>query len=55
MLSSLHSEPKGHVCDGDCAHCPPHEGMRYGRWYYGRNHDDECEFGGNGRGDGYYD
>ena len=22
-------------CDGDCAHCPPHYGYRYGRWFYG--------------------
>ena len=34
-------------CDGDCAHCPPHYGYRYGRWYYGHNHVYDCEFGGN--------
>lgn len=34
-------------CDGDCAHCPPHFGYRYGRWYYGRDHHHGCEFGGN--------
>ena len=37
---------------GDCAHCPPHFGYRYGRWYYGHGHVYGCEFGGN-RGDGY--
>lgn len=36
----------GH-CDGDCAHCPPHYGYRYGRWYYGHDHTWGCEFGGN--------
>lgn len=41
----------GH-CTGDCAHCPPHFGYRYGRWYYGHGHVYGCEFGGN-RGDGY--
>lgn len=35
-------------CTGDCAHCPPHYGYRYGRWYYGHGHTDGCEFGGNG-------
>ena len=39
-------------CTGDCAHCPPHFGYRYGRWYYGHGHVYGCEFGGN-RGDGY--
>jgi len=38
-------------CDGDCAHCPPHYGYRYGRWYYGHHHQHGCEFGGN-KGDG---
>ena len=38
-------------CDGDCAHCPPHYGYRYGRWYYGHSHIEGCERGGN-RGDG---
>ena len=37
-------------CSGDCAHCPPHYGYRYGRWYYGHGHTHGCEFGGN-RGD----
>lgn len=37
-------------CNGDCAHCPPHYGYRYGRWYYGNGHTHGCEFGGN-RGD----
>lgn len=41
----------GRKCDGDCAHCPPHYGYRYGRWYYGHGHQYGCEFGGN-RGDG---
>jgi len=35
------------TCDGDCAHCPPHYGYRYGRWYYGHGHMYGCEFGGN--------
>lgn len=34
-------------CNGDCAHCPPHYGYRYGRWYYGHDHQHGCEFGGN--------
>lgn len=34
-------------CDGDCANCPPHYGYRYGRWYYGHDHQYGCEFGGN--------
>lgn len=34
-------------CNGDCAHCPPHYGYRYGRWYYGHHHQHGCEFGGN--------
>ena len=34
-------------CTGDCAHCPPHYGYRYGRWYYGHHHQHGCEFGGN--------
>ena len=37
----------GHRCNGDCANCPPHYGYRYGRWYYGNNHTEGCEFGGN--------
>jgi len=39
-------------CDGDCAHCPPHYGYRYGRWYYGHGHNYGCEFGGNKGGGG---
>lgn len=35
-------------CNGDCAHCPPHYGYRYGRWYYGHGHDRGCELCGNG-------
>lgn len=44
---------RGHSgrCNGDCAHCPPHYGYRYGRWYYGHSHSYGCEFGGN-HGDG---
>lgn len=38
-------------CSGDCAHCPPHYGYRYGRWYYGHSHTYGCELGGN-HGDG---
>ena len=34
-------------CNGNCAECPPHYGYRYGRWYYGHNHNHGCEFGGN--------
>ena len=34
-------------CDGDCANCPPHYGYRHGRWYYGHDHVEGCEFGGN--------
>ena len=41
-------------CNGDCAHCPPHYGYRYGRWYYGHHHVYGCEFGGN-RGSGEMD
>lgn len=49
-LSSGHQEHPGY-CTGDCAHCPPHYGYRYGRWYYGHGHVHGCEFGGN-KGDG---
>lgn len=35
-------------CNGDCEHCPPHYGYRYGRWYYGHGHQRGCERGGNG-------
>ena len=34
-------------CEGDCSKCPPHYGYRYGRWYYGHDHSEGCEFGGN--------
>ena len=42
-------KPKRHSgkCDGDCANCPPHYGYRHGRWYYGHDHVEGCEFGGN--------
>lgn len=46
--------PHGRKCDGDCEHCPPHYGYRYGRWYYGHCHEYGCEFGGN-KGDGSRD
>lgn len=36
-----------HRCNGDCANCPAHYGYRHGRWYYGHNHTEGCEFGGN--------
>lgn len=42
----------GRRCDGDCANCPPHYGYRYGRWYYGHNHTEGCQFGGNCGGGG---
>ena len=47
--ASLISKPKKHngKCNGDCANCPPHYGYRHGRWYYGHNHIEGCEFGGN--------
>lgn len=41
-------------CSGDCAHCPPHYGYRYGRWYYGHDHVHGCELCGN-RGSGSMD
>ena len=45
----MFSAPKRHngKCDGDCKHCPPHYGYRYGKWYYGHDHAWGCEFGGN--------
>lgn len=46
-----HSRKHPGRCTGDCAHCPPHYGYRYGRWYYGHGHVHGCEFGGN-KGDG---
>ena len=46
---SGNSKPKSvGKCTGDCAHCPPHYGYRYGRWYYGHGHTYGCEFCGNG-------
>ena len=42
----------GQRCNGDCANCPPHYGYRYGRWYYGHDHIEGCEFGGNRGGGG---
>lgn len=42
---------RGRRCNGDCAHCPPHYGYRYGRWYYGHHHTHGCEFHGNKEGD----
>lgn len=41
-------KPSAGKCNGDCAHCPPHYGYRYGRWYYGHGHQYGCEFCGNG-------
>ena len=52
LLGTLSDDGHGGRCTGDCAHCPPHFGYRYGRWYYGHGHVYGCEFGGN-RGDGY--
>ena len=49
-LSWLEEEEKvdSSYCNGDCAHCPPHYGYRYGRWYYGHGHQHGCQRGGNG-------
>lgn len=52
LLGASGDDGHGGRCTGDCAHCPPHFGYRYGRWYYGHGHVYGCEFGGN-RGDGY--
>lgn len=52
LLGASGDDVHGGRCTGDCAHCPPHFGYRYGRWYYGHGHVYGCEFGGN-RGDGY--
>lgn len=52
LLGASGNDRHGGRCTGDCAHCPPHFGYRYGRWYYGHGHVYGCEFGGN-RGDGY--
>jgi len=51
---SNHGKKHSGRCNGDCAHCPPHYGYRYGRWYYGHDHVHGCEFGGN-RGSGSMD
>lgn len=54
LLGASGDDGHGGRCTGDCAHCPPHFGYRYGRWYYGHGHVYGCEFGGNrGDGDGY--
>ena len=48
IVNRMSEKPKlSHKCNGDCAHCPPHYGYRYGRWYYGHDHQHGCEFGGN--------
>ena len=52
LLGASGNDRHGGRCTGDCAHCPPHFGYRYGRWYYGHGPVYGCEFGGN-RGDGY--
>lgn len=44
---SDHARKHNGRCNGDRAHCPPHYGYRYGRWYYGHDHQYGCEFGGN--------
>ena len=53
---SFFEEPKKKAhngkCNRDCANCPAHYGYRYGRWYYGHNHVEGCEFGGNRGGGG---
>ena len=49
LTKKLLNKNKAHEgkCTGDCANCPPHYGYRYGRWYYGHDHMEGCEFGGN--------
>ena len=47
-LAGSHKPKSTGRCTGDCAHCPPHYGCRYGRWYYGHGHTHGCEFCGNG-------
>lgn len=47
MASGSNQHRHNGRCNGDCAHCPPHYGYRYGRWYYGHDHVHGCEFGGN--------
>lgn len=46
-LAGSHKPKSTGGCTGDCAHCPPHYGYRYGRWYYGHWHTLGCEFCGN--------
>ena len=49
LLAGLGSSDNcSRYCNGDCDHCPPHYGYRYGRWYYGHGHQGGCERGGNG-------
>ena len=53
VITGSHSDRKraaqnSHRCNGDCEHCPPHYGNRYGRRYYGKGHSSGCERGGNG-------
>ena len=53
VISGSHSDRKrtaenSRRCNGDCEHCPPHYGNRYGRRYYGKGHNSGCERGGNG-------
>lgn len=45
LLGASGDDGHGGRCTGDCAHCPPHFGYRYGRWYYGHGHVYGCEFG----------
>ena len=45
LLGAPGDDGHGGRCTGDCAHCPPHFGYRYGRWYYGHGHVYGCEFG----------
>lgn len=52
MSQEFKSTPHNGRCNGDCANCPPHYGYRYGRWYYGHDHIEGCEFGGNKGGGG---
>lgn len=47
IISDSNQHSHGGRCNGDCTHCPPHYGYRYGSWYYGHDHVHGCEFGGN--------
>ena len=47
MANEEKSKKDDSHCNGDYAHCPPHYGYRYGRWYYGHHHTRGCERGGN--------